>query len=131
VGCLGMKWIVNVLAVSLLLGVGLGWPAPSQAASLDWEAQKVFRKIGIGPDQAEDYARLYEQFLSYRASQIRRVMNSHTGEELPVMVKKKARRAAKKSVKQMRAVLSEQQLQFYEQYLELANRIFLRDAGLR
>ena len=92
---------------------------------------KAFRKIGVGPEQTEAYAILYEKFLSSRNSQIRRVLNSSSGEELPVKVKKKARRAAKKSVKQMAAVLTEQQLEYYEAYLEVANKLFLREAGLR
>ena len=47
------------------------------------------------------------------------------------MAKKRARRAANKSVKKMRAVLTEQQLKYYEEYLDLVNQIFLREAGLR
>ena len=62
---------------------------------------------------------------------VRRVLAGTSGEQVPVMAKKKVRRAAKKSVKQMRAVLTEHQLVYYEEYLELANRIFLREAGLR
>lgn len=124
-----MRMGVFLLSLALLLGPGVS--IPSHAASLDREAQKVFRKIGIGPEQTEPFAQVYEQFLSYRASQIRRVLNGRVGEEVPVVAKKKARRAAKKSVKQMRAILTEQQLKYYEEFLELDNRIFLRNAGLR
>lgn len=122
---------IGVLLLSLALMLGLGASLPSHAANLDREAHKAFRKIGVGPTQTENFAQLYEEFLSYRASQIRRVLNNRAGEEVPVVAKKKARRAAKKSVKQMRAILTEQQLEYYEEYLELDNRIFLRNAGLR
>ena len=110
---------------------GLFWANPGFGDSLDVEAGKAFRKIGIGPNQAEAYAKLYEDFLRSRNMQVRRVINSRSGEEVPVMAKKRARRAANKSVKNMRAVLTEQQLKYYAEYLELANKIFLRDAGLR
>ena len=110
---------------------GLFWAKPGFGDSLVVKANKAFRKIGVGPDQAEAYAKLYEEFLRSRNMQVRRVINSRTGEEVPVMAKKRARRAAKKSVKSMRAVLTEQQCKDYAEYLELANEVFLRDAGLR
>ena len=104
---------------------------PALADNLQQEAGKVFRKIGIGPEQSEAYSRLYEQFLKQRNMQVRRVLNSRSGDEVPVMARKRVRRAANKSVKDMEAVLTEQQLKYYAEYLELANKIFLRDAGLR
>lgn len=99
--------------------------------SLESDARRAFRKIGIGPEQADAYAQLYEEFLRSRNMQMRRVLNSRSGEELPVIAKKRARRAAKKSVKQMREVLTEEQIEYYEAYLELDNQLFLREAGLR
>jgi hypothetical protein len=105
--------------------------SPVYGASLDYEAGKMFRKIGISSEQAEPYALVYEKFLKSRNSQVRRALNNSTGGDQPVMAKKRARRAAKKSVKKMGAVLTEHQLEYYEQYLDLANKVFLRDAGLR
>lgn len=116
----------GLLCVSFVLGA-----SPSYGASLDYEAEKMFSKIGIGPEQAEPYAVLYEEFLRSRNSQVRRVLKNATGEDSNVMAKKRARRAAKKSVKNMEAVLTDLQIEYYEQYLELANKVFLRDAGLR
>ena len=113
------------------LAGGLLSARPAQSGSVDADARRAFRKIGIGPEQAEAYAQLYDEFLRSRNMQMRRVLNSHSGEELPVIARKRARRAAKKSVKQMRAVLTEDQLEYYEAYLELNNQIFLREAGLR
>ena len=118
--------------VIVLLAVCVSFSAiPAAADNLQKEAAKVFRKIGIGPEQSESYAQLYEVFLKNRNMQVRRVLNTRSGEEVPVMARKRVRRAAKKSVKQMHAVLTEQQIKYYEEYLELANQIFLRDAGLR
>ena len=106
--------------------------APTARSGSDaYDARRVFRKIGIGPDQSEAYSELYEKFVSNRDMQMRRVLNTRSGEEVPVMAKKRARRAAKKSVKEMRAVLSDDQLKYYEEYLELNNKIYLREAGLR
>ena len=119
-----------VVIVAVMLFVTLS-AIPAAADNLQQEAAKVFRKIGIGPEQSEGYTRLYEQFLRNRNMQVRRVLNSRSGEEVPVMARKRVRRAASKSVKQMRAVLTEQQIRYYEEYLELANKIFLREAGLR
>ncbi len=118
----------GLLCASFVLGA-----SPAYGAQLDVQAGKMFRKIGIGPQQAEPYAVLYEEFLKSRNSQVRRAMKNASGEDANVMAKKRARRAAKKSVKKMRkrAVLTEHQLEYYEQYLELANKVFLRDAGLR
>ncbi len=48
-----------------------------------------------------------------------------------VKAKKAARRAARKSVKEMADVLTDLQLKYYEEYLEVANKLFLREAGLR
>ncbi len=107
------------------------WVSPARSGTLESDARRAFRKIGIGPEQAEPYAVLYEEFLRNRNMQMRRVLNSRSGEELPVIARKRARRAAKKSVKQMREVLTEQQLEYYEAYLEIETKIFLREAGLR
>ena len=103
----------------------------AQAASLEAKAAKTFRKIGVGPEQTEAYAELYEKFLKSRNSQVRRALKNAQGEQVSVMAKKKARRAAKQSVKNMGVVLTELQLKYYEQYLEVTNQIFLREAGLR
>lgn len=116
----------GLLCVSFVLGA-----SPAHGASLDVEAGKMFRKIGIGPEQAEPYAVLYEEFLKSRNAQVRRALKNASGEDANVMAKKRCRRAAKKSLKKMGAVLTEHQLEYYEQYLELANKVFLRDAGLR
>ena len=113
------------------VAAGLLWVSPARSGTLDSDARRAFRKIGIGPEQAEPYAALYEEFLRNRNMQMRRVLNSRSGEEVPVMARKRARRAAKKSVKQMREVLTEQQLEYYEAYLEIETKIFLREAGLR
>jgi len=121
-------WLWGLLASALLSALAV---QTLEAASLDREAAKAFRKIGISAEQADAYSKLYDDFLRSRASQVRREMKNRTGSELPVMAKKKAQRAARKSVKKMRAVLSELQLKYYEEYLDLANQIFLRDAGLR
>ena len=116
----------------MLLLVALIFAAmPALAGKLEEQANSALRKIGIGPNQAEAYAQLYEAFLRNRNSQIRRVLNSRSGEEVSVVARKRAQRAARKSVKQMRAVLSDHQLEYYEEYLKYANQIFLRDAGLR
>jgi hypothetical protein len=103
----------------------------AQAASVETKAAKTFRKIGVGPEQTEAYAELYEKFLKSRNSQVRRVLKNAQGEQVSVMAKKKARRAANQSVKKMGAVLTELQLKYYAQYLEITNQIFLREAGLR
>ncbi len=118
------------MRIGLLL-VAAGMAFAVQAGSLEQDAFKVYRKIGVGPTQTEPFTQLYEEFVRYRNGQMRRVLNSRTGEEVSVVAKKKARRAAKKSVKKMRAVLSEEQLVYYAEYLELDNQIYLRNNGLR
>jgi hypothetical protein len=54
--------------------------SPVYGASLDYEAGKMFRKIGIGPEQAEPYALVYEEFLKSRNSQVRRALKIRPGE---------------------------------------------------
>ena len=122
----GMMGLFGALACGGSLCAGHAW-----GDKLDVAAGKAFRKIGIGPEQAEAYAALYEAFIRNRNSQIRRVLNNNSGSgEVPFMAKKRARRAAKKSVKKMQAVLSEQQLKLYADYLKLDNEAFLHRAGL-
>jgi len=103
----------------------------ANSASLDSEAGRALRKIGIGPEQSEAFSKEFAKFLRSRNMQVRRVLKNHTGGEVSVMARKRVRRAANKSVKQMRSVLSEKQIKYYEQYLEKSNKIFLRDAGLK
>lgn len=98
---------------------------------LEREVGKAFSRIGIGPHQTEAYSVLYEKFLKKRNAAMRKVRNRSSGEEVGVKAKKAARRAAKKSVKEMADVLTELQLKYYEEYLEAANKLFLREAGLR
>ena len=102
-----------------------------QAATLDEQVAKAFSKIGIGPEQAEAFSQQHEVFLKRRNMQMRRVLNSRSGEEVSVMAKKKARLTAKRAVKKMQGIISELQIRYYAEYLELANEQFLRDAGLR
>ena len=125
-----VKAVVNKLNALVLIG-GLTLAMIATAASLENEAAKAFRKIGVGPEQTLRYADLYEKFLKRRNSNVRRAMNKYYGEELPIQARKAARRAARKSVKDMTEVLTPLQLEYYETYLELANKVFLRDAGLR
>ncbi len=101
------------------------------ADELARDVNKTFSKIGIGPEQIDRYTQLYDDFLRARNQAVRRVLNSNSGESVPVLVRKRVGRVAKKSVKQMSDVLTEQQLKYYEQYLELANKLFLRESGLR
>lgn len=107
------------------------WSSSALGGSREAEANRAYRKIGVGPEQADAYARVYEEFLRSRNMQIRRLLNSRTGEEVPVLARKRVRRAARKSVKKMAAVLTEHQLVYYEEFLEKANEIYLREAGLR
>ena len=116
---------VWVVLLCLLLTGGV------QAATLDEQVAKAFSKIGIGPEQAEAISQQHEVFLKRRNMQMRRVLNSRSGEEVSVMAKKKARLTAKRAVKKMQGILSELQIRYYAEYLELANEQFLRDAGLR
>lgn len=120
-----VRFCATLLCGTLLFG------SFAQAASLETKAAKTFRKIGVGPEQTEAYAELYEKFLKSRNSQVRRVLKNAQGEQVSVMAKKKARRAARQSVKKMDTVLTELQLKYYAQYLEITNQIFLREAGLR
>ena len=124
-----VKAVVNKLNALVLIG-GLTL-AMIATASLENEAAKAFRKIGVGPEQTLRYADLYEKFLKRRNSNVRRTIYKYYGEELPIQARKAARRAARKSVKDMAEVLTPLQLEYYETYLELANKMFLRDAGLR
>ncbi len=103
----------------------------AHADKLAQEVNSAFRKIGVGPEQIEPYTQLYEKFLLDRNMQVRRVMNNRMGEQLTVLARKRSARAARKSVKQMRVVLTDDQLKYYEEYLELANKLFIREAGLR
>ena len=115
--------------VLMCLLLSLSWQHVA-AESLDRRTQKAFSRIGIGPDQAEQYSEIFEQFLKKRNSYVRRVLNRQS-EGTPVKARKAANRAAKWSVKEMRKVLDEDQMKYYEEYVELANRVFVRDAGLR
>ncbi|MEM7096707.1 MAG: hypothetical protein AAF541_00495 [Pseudomonadota bacterium] len=127
-------WVTTLLIAALGVNSSLSdsaYAAGKTASKLEQEAAKIFRKIGIGPEQSEAYVTLYEEFLKSRNMQVRRVINSRSGEELVVMAKKRSRRAANQSVKKMRSVLTDQQLKYYKEYLDLVNEIFLRDAGLR
>ena len=114
----------------------IGWAAcainPVIADSLAQKVNKAFSKIGIGPEQAEAYSLLYDEFLKSRNMAIRRVLKNEAGESVAVLARKRIKRAAKKSVRKMKSkkVLTEQQLKFYAQYLDLANQLFLREAGL-
>lgn len=101
------------------------------AEPLDQRAGKAFRRIGIGPHQTEAYATAYEEFLKKRSSSVRRVVNRSQGEEVPVKAKKAARRAAKRSMKDMEKILTPKQLELYAEYIELDNQQFIRAAGLR
>lgn len=100
------------------------------SSALERDANKAFRKIGVSEAQMQAYTIVFEAFLRNRNQAIRRVLNSNTGDAVPVLAKKRARRAARKSVKNMRAVLNEDQIPYYEAYLEAANKVFLRNAGL-
>ena len=103
----------------------------ASASNLETQAARTFSKMGIGPEQTLKYTELFEKFLKKRNSNVRRAMNKYYGEELPIQARKAARRAARKSLKDMAEVLTPLQLQYYEEYLDLANKIFLREAGLR
>ena len=120
------RQILTYLCVALTLGGTV-----AHAGSLEQEASKAFRKIGIGPNQTDRFTVLYDEFLKNRNMQIRRMLNGNSGQEANVLAKKRVRRSAKKSVKQMAEVLDEDQLKYYAEYLEAANKVFLRDAGLR
>ncbi len=115
----------------LIAGMSLLCVSQALADSLDREARKAFRRIGIGPEQAEAYAIMYEEFLSKRYAFVRRTMHRSSGEEVPVKVKMAAARAARRSIKDMKKVLNEKQLEYYEAYIKLDNKQFLRDTGLR
>lgn len=119
------RWVGCLLFLGLLATSGV------QAATLDDQVAKAFSKIGIGPEQAEAFSQQHEAFLKARNMQMRRVLNSHSGEEVSVVAKKKARLSAKRAVKKMRGILSDLQMKYYAEYLALANEQFLRDAGLR
>ena len=80
----------------LIAGVSLFCVSQALADSLDREARKAFRRIGIGPEQTEAYAIIYEKFLSKRYAFVRRTMNRSFGEEVPVKVKMAAARAARR-----------------------------------
>ena len=114
-----------------VLTLGLINIVPGYADSLDSQLLKAYRKIGVGPDQTEAYAVAYEKFLKKRNAYVRRALHRASGEEVPVKTKKAAARAARGSMKVMRKVLSEHQLEYFEQYVKLSNKQFLRDAGLR
>ncbi len=120
-----LRWIIWA-GLAALLFAGM-----ANSASLDSEASRALRKIGIGPEQSEAFSKEFDKFLRSRNMQVRRVLKNHTGGEVSVMARKRVRRAANKSVKQMRGVLSENQIKYYEEYLEKSNKIFLRDAGLK
>jgi hypothetical protein len=117
--------------VAFLLSVLLLCALPTHGDTLDNKAAKAFGKIGLGPEQAEAFSTVHESFLKKRNMQMRRVLNSRSGEEVNVVAKKKARLSAKRAVKDMQGVLTDLQLKYYAEYLELANEVFLRDAGLR
>ena len=99
--------------------------------SLERRASKAFSRIGVGAEQAEMYSLEFEKFLKRRNSNVRRVLNKAFGEEVPVKARKAADRAARWSVKRMKKVLQEDKIPYYEEYLGLSNRVFLREAGLR
>ena len=101
------------------------------ADKLAHEANKAFRKIGISPSQTEPYAVQYEKYLKSRNMAVRRVLNKSAGGEVSVKARKAVNRAAKRAVKKMKGILTEQQLKYYEEYLLAANKVFLRDSGLR
>ena len=120
----------GLVRVCLLMGV-LSLGLAAHADRLERDVNKALSRIGVAPEQVEAFQLVYNDFLQNRNMQVRRVLNSRRGEELPVMVRKRVNRAARKSVKAMREVLDSQQLEYYERYLELANELFIRDAGLR
>ena len=59
-----------VAALGVNYGVMPTAHAASSASKLEKEAAKVFRKIGIGPEQSEAYVTLYEDFLKSRNMQV-------------------------------------------------------------
>ena len=120
-----LRWIICAACAALLFA------GMANSASLESEAGRALSKIGIGPEQSEAFSKEFDKFLRSRNMQVRRVLKNHSGGEVNVMARKRVRRAAKKSVKQMRSVLSEDQIKYYEEYLEKSNKIFLRDAGLK
>ncbi|MEM7078808.1 MAG: hypothetical protein AAF513_09290 [Pseudomonadota bacterium] len=123
---LNRRWATIALAV--LCGALFG---PAQASNLERDANKAFRKIGVSEAQMPRYAEAFETFLRKRNLAVRRVLNANSGDVVPVLAKKRARRAARKSVKQMRGILTEEQIPYYEAYLEAANKVFLYNAGLK
>ncbi|MGK0260422.1 MAG: hypothetical protein ACI96M_003869 [Candidatus Azotimanducaceae bacterium] len=104
---------------------------PAMAKSLASETGRAFSKIGISQSQSEPYSVKYEEFQKRRDSTIRRVLNRNSGEGVAVKAKKAIRRDAKKSVKDMASILSPLQLKYYAEYVELANKLYLRESGLR
>ena len=101
------------------------------AASLEADADRALRKIGIGPEQAPAYGEQYAAFIKKRDVYVQRALRKATGEQAGPHARRAARRAAKRSVKAMSEVLSADQLKYYEAYLELDNKIYLRANGLR
>ena len=106
-------------------------PVDARAETLDARTAKAFRRIAIAPEQTEAWVQTYEQFLRDRNEQITRALDRAEKDNVPGLARRRANQAAKRSVWAMRSVLSEEQLKHYAAYLELANELFLREAGLR
>ena len=127
-----LRFAAVLFAAGALAGISaVALPQAAQAETLDAKTAKAFRRIAIAPDQTDAWVQTYEQFLRDRNEQITRVLDRSDEAKRRAMARKRANQAAKRSVWAMRSVLSEEQLRHYSVYLELANELFLREAGLR
>ena len=123
-----VRW---VLVAAVYTSACIAPIASVMADDLAREVNRAFSKMGVGPEQFDDYTRLFNQFLNRRDSAVKRSMAHPGSDNVAALARKRIRVAAKKSVKQMRAVLSEEQIVYYEANLAAANKLYLRESGLR
>lgn len=100
------------------------------AATLDSKVNRALSRIGVGPEQANAFAEVMESVDRRRNSQARRAINNRDGADLREYLKKRLRREGRRATREMRNVLSEDQIPYFERYIKLSNDKFLRDAGL-
>ena len=120
----------RVLIGALTLIGGAGVSLKTAAAPLDRRLRRALSRIGVGPEQADAFARLMSQVERRRQSQLRRALNNRDGTDLREYLKKRLRREAKRAVRLSKEILHEDQLGYFEEYLKLSNEKFLIDVGL-
>ncbi len=92
---------------------------------------KVLKKIDhIQPtsEQMEAFRANLREYYSERNGSVRRVARS--GGDLPIRVRRDLARVARQSVKSMSEVLNDQQLEHYEELVQIANEQYIFKSGL-